>query len=136
MNREILFRGQLINNKEWIFGCLISDGNSKFAYIYDGVDHGVIPETVGQFTGLTDTKGIKIFGDDLRKDNDGVIFRIYETYGGFIIKANYWKDDTKDLTPMDELIYEPLSNPQTAQWLRESTEHAGTIFDNPELVTP
>lgn len=136
MKREILFRGKTKLNNKWIFGMPTYD----FEYIFnsesvDSVDNfEVIPETVGQFTGLTDKNGVKIFSDDLRKDSDGVIFRIYETYGGFIIKANYWKSDCKDLIPIDELIYESLSNPQTAQWIKESTVHFGNIHDNPELL--
>jgi len=144
MKREILFKGKRIIDGKLIEGlyckifnrkCELSDHIQYFSSDENTIHYcEVIPETLGQFTGLTDKNGVKIFGDDLRKDSDGKIFRIYHVYGGFIMKAHYWKNDIADLIPMDQLIFMPLSEPQTAQWLRESTEHFGNIYDNSELL--
>ena len=70
MNREILFRGKRTDNGEWIEG-LVARYNPKFecANIVDDFE-SLVPvktETVGQYTGLTDKNGVKIFeGDILR----------------------------------------------------------------------
>lgn len=147
----ILFKGQKENSKEWVEGQLIITNSVSFIihnpelffYVSDYSHLGdiskeisfssyyeVIPETVCQFVNLTDKDGVKIFSNDLRMDSDGVIFRIYSTFGGFVIKAHYWKKDISDLVSGDELIFDHLSNPQVADWVCNCTKHYGNIHDN------
>ena len=133
MKREILFRGQLLHSKEWIEGNLIIARNGK-SYIIpfdvfepDGhhliIDSDsafwVIPETVGQFTGLTDKNGINIFEGDLVKMNGT----------GLINKIEPIRRKTDYFAP--EYSSQPIS---VLINIKIDFEVIGNIHDNPELL--
>ena len=144
--REILFRGKRIDNQEWEEGYYVClNGNEH--RIYDGfaeTDCGdfypdwwkVDPATVGQFTGLTDKNGKRIFEGDILQivgyggiiDRCVVGFGIYEAFGknrtnvGFFL---YWKNDKEQ--------YQKYAN--LAWWVEErEAVCVGNIHDNPELI--
>ena len=99
--REILFRGKRKDNNEWVQGYYFKRVRNyagfktiEHCYIqYETRDEGFItyevyPETVSQFTGLTDKNGKKIFEGDIVKscEYDDVYFVKYfdnDNYSAF-----------------------------------------------------
>ena len=118
MSREILFRGKRQYNGEWIYGDLQHNGKNIPKWV-EGEE--IIPETVGQFTGLTDKNGTMIFEGDIVK-----------------VKTEY-VDETVYLVAYRDcgfkLIYRP-SNGVVNLTNNKSRyiEVIGNIHDNPELM--
>lgn len=114
--REILFRGKRKDNGEWIYGDLVhwwGRHNTKpDIQIYNNIQRfNVIPETVGQYTGLTDKNGKKIFEGDvvIWCGIKGIV--VWEGHK-FYIKSNLLWDFSDD----------------------DCIEIIGNIHDNPELL--
>lgn len=114
--REILFRGKRVDNGEWIEGYIFQVFDDGF-FITDGKCHSfkVIPETIGQYTGLTDKNGTKIFEGDIVKHPIGTL----------IVK---FLNGTFFCSLMEDNYLSFLCS------MHNQSEIIGNIHDNPELI--
>ena len=80
--REILFKGKRVNSSDWEFGSLYENHIIRNLSIdNDGVGgmYTIIPKSVGQFIGLTDKNGVKIFEGDIVETDGSVSFSNYDS---------------------------------------------------------
>ena len=127
--REILFRGKRLDNGAWETGSLVivrMDCHDAQYYIADkmtGYHTPVDPSTVGQYTGLKDKNGKRIFEGDVAKVLQGKDKDI--AYVGF-------ENGAFMLYPKTGNIYERTL---WSYWYNDwDVEVIGNITDNPELL--
>lgn len=122
MMREILFRGKFGN--EWKYGFLSIEPKGlviKEPYKNESSNVWHIDaDTVGQYTGLTDKNGTKIFEGDIVKYGDTVHNVVFEQRNG---------------TAYFGLVYSTLETLSFGYYQDlKQIEVIGNIYDNPELL--
>lgn len=143
MIRDILFRGKSVDNDEWVYGYYATRSNhacfeheleyTSFILKDEFMDWGlgelaeyeVIPETVGQFTGLTDKNGKKIFEGDIVEFTNK--FTHQKGHAEIVFEAFKWK--------YSGCYYG--GNPIVWLCIDDNSieyEVIGNIYDNPELL--
>lgn len=123
MKREILYRG--INfQREWVYGDLFhsyANDDIAIAYYREGSKtptfDAIFPESFGQYTGLTDKNGVKIF--------EGDIISIGEPNIKYI---TMWRNDGFCAKQIGASSYIGLT-----YWASD-IEVLGNVIDNPELI--
>ena len=131
--REILFRGKRIDNGKWIEGAFVPENNVYPATIFYGprssIGEYVDPSTVGQYTGLTDKNGKRIFeGDVVVYDNS--------PYNAYCTPQNgeiVWRNGSLcfKYRPWNSVMYRSLCSDD---FFAAKCEVIGNIHDNPELL--
>ena len=133
--REILFRGKDVCGR-WFEGGYYENNTGKYILSPALVAHLVIPETVCQFTGLTDKNGRKIFEGDiirLTDEHNEIEWTAVVVFGnpngeynwGWQLKAIGEFDGNKDI-----LLWVDMEESGAY------CEIIGNIYDNPELLNP
>jgi uncharacterized phage protein (TIGR01671 family) len=141
--REIIFRGKDIYTNEWVEGSLIlykkpvtarthedSFENHYLIRPFDAAceEYEVDPKTIGQFTGLTDKNGVKIFEGDVVKTKYGrlciVVWFSSQVHNGW---------DLETIRTVENCVHTKYPD-SIDLYKKENLEVVGNMHDNPELL--
>lgn len=135
--KENLFRGKTTDGR-WVYGSLIladtyccilelEENIHPMDYPYldddigwiDGKATPVIPETVGQFIGLSDRNGSKMFEGDIFLYNNEYRYEVY------------WCDERKGFYARNQFLPD---DDYVGNYYENCIENIGNVYDNPELL--
>ena len=134
VNREILFRGKCRYTGKWVEGFYCGGNERKtlspciFVYLPDRQSYDcqeIIPDTVGQFTGLKDIHGVKVFEGDIIKQYEKTQF------GDPVSDFGLVKWDNKECMLFRTSTRIGKDRLVTS---RDIYEVIGNIYDNPDLL--
>ena len=124
LKRDIVFRGKSKSTGEWVEGSLITNDvivgkivEFEEDYFCTEFWYKVDPETVGQFTGMTDKKGKKLFeGDVYSMGEKNILYVVIFDKSQFIGKQ--------------------VGNRSLAglEYWKSNIGIVGNVYDNPELL--
>ena len=124
--RDIEFRGRTLVTRRWVYG-YYTVGRSSGTHSIESKDgtRVVDPATVGQYTGLTDRNGRRIYEKDIVRTKYGRLCGVSwfssPSYAGWDLIPLGIADEAPD----EYDLYSP-----------ENLKVIGNIYDNPELLDP
>ncbi len=149
MNREYKFRGKRVDNGQWVYGYLVKAWDDTCYIITEfgpfvtccdecGANnitvYEVIPETVGQYTGLNDKDDKEIYKGDIVKCTDlnsGIEFIAVVEFGNPNCEYSWGyqlRRISGDNPNLDILLWVEMED------VRVYCEVVGNLHDNPELL--
>lgn len=123
--REILFRAKRETTNEWVYGYFVKEYDDFQIYVQPQIitrsgREYVNENTLGQFTGLTDKNGTKIFEGDIVRYGDTIHKVVFEQRNG---------------TAYFGLVYSPIETLPFGHYQDlQQLEVIGNIYENPELI--
>lgn len=103
--RQIKFRGLRTDGKGWVYGDLLCNWTiHQILSEDDGNEYKVIPESVGQFTGLHDKNGVEIY-----EGKDSLELHLIGLGRGFVdvsMKDGHWNiyTESQGYAPLFEML--------------------------------